>query len=216
LPCRPDCRICCAENNGSWSFINCECTYTVPPSPVIVDVDGDGFDLTDAAGGVAFDLDSDGTREPLAWTSAGDDDAWLALDRDGDGSIETGRELFGNFTDQPEPPPGEERNGFLALAEFDKPGRGGNSDGVIDARDAVFSSLRLWRDLNHDGVSQPSELHALASLDAAAVELDYKKSKRVDEPGNEFRYRAKVRDARGARVGRWAWDVFLSTARQPL
>ncbi|HEV2799810.1 MAG TPA: hypothetical protein VGW12_04900 [Pyrinomonadaceae bacterium] len=63
--------------------------------------------------------------------------------------------------------------------------------------------------MNHNGVSEAWELHLLSELDVAALQLNYKESKRTDAHGNQFRYRAKVRDARGARVGRWAWDVFL-------
>jgi hypothetical protein len=177
-----------------------------------VDVLGDGFILSSATEGVSFDLDADGTPERRAWTLGGSDDAWLALDRNGNGTIDGGAELFGDRTSQPIPPAGVEMNGFLALAEFDRSWQGGDGNGWIDSHDAIFSNLRLWQDANHNGLSEPKELHTLSSLGLVSFDLDYKASKRVDRHGNEFGYRAKVRDARGAQAGRWAWDVYLMRA----
>lgn len=176
-------------------------------SPVVIDLVGNGFNLTDNANGVNFDLDGDGAPERLSWTATTSDDAWLALDRDGNGAIETGAELFGNFTWQFW---SRNPNGFLALAWFDRSDKGGNGDGVIDAADPVFANLRLWQDANHNGVSEQNELFTLASKNIVALELDYKESKQTDAHGNEFRYRAKVREAQGG-VNKWAWDVFLKT-----
>ncbi len=198
----------CEQGGNYFGEYSCTCEFN-NGSPILVDTKGNGFELTDAAAGVPFDLDGDGAIEQRAWTRTGTDDAWLALDRNGNGSIDNGQELFGNYTPQPDPSPGVYKNGFLALAVFDDAANGGNGDGVISRSDSVFSSLRLWKDANHDGISQPTELIGLTDSGVNIIELDYHTSKRVDEYGNQFRYRAKVRDTHGRRLGRWAWDVYL-------
>ncbi|MCA1579551.1 MAG: hypothetical protein LC794_19565 [Acidobacteria bacterium] len=174
-------------------------------SPIVVDVDGNGFSLTSPAAGVVFDMLNDRVPLQLAWTAAQSTNAFVVLDRNGNGTIDNGTELFGDMTPQP---PVTSPNGFIALAEYDKPGGGGNGDGKITAGDAIFAQLKLWQDSNHNGVSETSELKALTGM-IEGIDLDYKESKRTDANGNQFRYRAKVFGTGGQQNGRWAWDVFL-------
>ena len=190
------------ESACNGPFLNCECSSGgLSGDPVLLDPAGDGFRLTSRAGGVLFDLDGANDIERVAWTAPGSDDAWLALDRDGDGRITSGRELFGNHT--PGAGGAADGHGYIALAVFDA-----NSDGRITSADPVFANLRLWRDANHDGVSQGAELTALSASEITALSLDHKESKHTDEFGNEFRYRAKVERADGGK--RWSADVFLT------
>ncbi len=203
----PECHTCydlggsfCSQSGICWT-------------PILIDIDGNGFNLTDAQNGVIFTPDSSGHQIRTAWTAVNSDDAFLVLDRNGNGLIDDGTELFGCATPQPAVPPGELKNGFLALAEYDKPENGGNNDGQIDSRDAVFAQLQLWQDRNHNGISEADELQSLSISPIRVIELRYRESRREDEHGNKFKYRAKVKDARGAQVGRWAWDVFPVSAR---
>ncbi len=208
--CEGEVETCAQSGNGFWNDSSCDCEGI---SPIVVDLSGNGFDLTNSASGVWFDMNGDGVSDQISWTSINSDDAWLAMDRSENGLIDNGAELFGNFSPQPDPPHGVERNGFLALAEFDKTENGGNNDGYISHRDLIFSSLRLWQDVNHNGISESTELFTLPQLGLRKIDLDYRESRRTDEYGNRFKYRAKVRDAQDAQLGRWAWDVFL--VKQP-
>lgn len=201
-------RYTCESGGGTWDDPNCNCI-----SPIVIDVAGNGFNLTNAADGVLFDISRKGVPDQISWTSANSDDAWVVLDRNGNGTIDDGGELFGSSSPQPYLSEGESKNGFRALAMFDKAEYGGNSDGQIDLRDSVFWNLQLWQDRNHNGVSEAGELQSLSESEVRVIELRYRESKRHDEHGNWFRYRAKVRDVRGAQVGRWAWDVFLKTTK---
>jgi hypothetical protein len=210
-----DCYMPACDPPDEGSFSQCCCINTsgqCTSSPILIDVSGNGFALTDAMRGVNFDLNRDGSQERIAWTAIGSDDAWLVFDRNGNGVIDDGREVFGNFTPQPLPPPGIGKNGFLALALYEQTAHGGHTDGLIDQRDSIFPKLRLWQDINHNGVSEPAELHTLTELGVDSISLDYKQSRRTDQFGNRFRFRAKVDDAKHARVGRWAWDVFVVQA----
>lgn len=200
----------CYQFDGEYDSRYCVCTGCAGcgGSPILVDVPG-GFELTDVEHGVRFDLNAIGGPDRVSWTSPTSTAAWLVLDRNRDGYITNGKELFGDFTFQSEPPLHAERNGFRALAEWDKPENGGNGDNVISQADYVFSKLRLWRDANHNGISDPGELHGLWEFGIEKISLEYHQSRHRDQFGNEFRYRAKLYGKDGADLGRWAYDVFL-------
>jgi hypothetical protein len=130
------------------------------------------------------------------------------LDRDGNGSITSGAELFGNFTSQPS---SSSPNGFLALAVYDDPANGGNGDGIIDARDQIFSKLRLWMDANYDGICQPGELHTLPEMGVFSISLNYSLSMQTNGFGNVFRYRGTINQGQsgGSNVDKKIYDVFF-------
>jgi hypothetical protein len=177
------------------------------PTPIVIDTTGRGYHLTSAQNGVKFDLVGDGHPIQTAWTDAESGNAFLALDRNGNGKIDSGKELFGDDTNQPE---SNSPNGYLALAVFDMPENGGNGDGIIDEHDRVWSSLRLWIDSNHDGISQPSELFTLPQLGVRSISLKYTLSRRTDEFGNAFRFKGSINPEHGDGVDRTIWDVVFA------
>jgi hypothetical protein len=167
-------------------------------SPIIVDTTGKGFHFTDPAKGeyVTFDIQGNGTYEKLSWPRAGSGNAWLVLDRDGDGIIKDGTELFGNFTqhsnaDIPNYP---NPNGFLALEWYDKAAQGGNMDLMISDQDAIWPKLKLWIDthcyLTPDAPCQslPDELFSLDSKGVRSISLVYGAGPKTDAVGNQFKF----------------------------
>jgi hypothetical protein len=194
----------------SWNNESCSCEQ-FPRSPILIDLDGTGFQLTAASNGVLFDLSGTGTVEHTAWTAPAVRNGFLALDRNGNGQIDNGTELFGDATPQPS---SSHPNGFVALAEFDKRTNGGNEDGVIDKQDAIYSHLLIWVDVNHDGISQSDELMSLSAVGINSIDLAYKVSRRRDSYGNLFRYKARVNSSQPLEdIGPWAYDVLFVTNR---
>jgi trimeric autotransporter adhesin len=186
----------------------CDC---VDCCPLVFDTSGRGYKLTSADLGVYFDINADGQQDGISWTDPSRDVAFLAFDRNGNGAIDHGEELFGNVT--PLPGAGDERanHGFDALAALESDSYGPSvKDGTIDSRDAAYQRLLLWEDANHDGVSQSEELRTASAAGLRAIETRYRESKRRDQYGNEFRLRGiSWWDRRGRLDARLFYDVWF-------
>jgi hypothetical protein len=193
---------CCDEDGTCWGT-DIENPEDDPPppgdgdnqdsgngTPILIDLDGDGFDLVGVNEGVVFDLFGNGRPGYWSWTRRGDRDAFLCHDRDGSGWIESGRELFGNATLLANGATAS--NGYLALRELDSVAKGGNGDGRITREDGIFEDLCVWVDQNHNGKSEGGEILALASTRVLELSVEFRESRRRDAHGNEFRYRASV------------------------
>ena len=127
----------------------------------------------------------------MSWPDQAAQNGWLALDRNGNGIVDDFTEFFGNLTPQA---PANDPNGYLALAVFDEEMNGGNGNGVIDPGDSVYDHLLVWVDANHNGISEPEELHTLRELGIFRIDLKYRESHYVDKNGNSFRYKARIWD----------------------
>lgn len=179
-------------------------------SPILFDMDQNNFHLAGADEAVLFDIDGNGIKEAIAWTRDDQLDAFLYYDRNGNNIVDSGGELFGNWTRLANgflP-----ANGYIALAEFDQPHLGGNDNGLLDPGDDAFSELGLWFDLSHDGVSDADELLSLSEAGVEVIDLVYDESRRRDQYGNEFRY---FSEAQVWVRGKLRWvkttDVFFAT-----
>jgi hypothetical protein len=178
--------------------------------PIVLDLGENGFHLSSPSDPVSFDIDADGVSDHIAWTGRGEDDAFLCLDRNHNGKIDDGSELFGYATPLRSGEPAQ--IGYHALAEFDDPVAGGNGNGKIDAGDRAFHDLCVWVDRNHDGVSQADELYTLDQVGIVALGYSYKTIRLMDGYGNLFRYvsQAEMRDRTG-RVTSWpTFDVIFA------
>jgi len=168
-------------------------------TPIVLNMSDGPYETSGLGDPVLFDIKANGSRSEMTWTARHTPMAFLALDRDGNGAIDSGAELFGNHT--PLPGGGVAANGYEALRAFDS-----NGDGVIDANDPVWSQLLLWIDANHDGVSQPDELQPISESGITAIELAYHWTGRLDANGNLFRYEGHVRLGRQRRS---CYDIFF-------
>ncbi|WP_417662826.1 calcium-binding protein [Pseudomonas sp.] len=131
--------------------------------PLSLDLDGDGIETISANSGITFDFNGDGLKTGTGWVKR--DDGFLVLDRNANGIVESGNELFG--VDTVKSNGQKATDGFDALRDLDS-----NADGVFDSQDAEFNNVRVWQDLNQDGVSQASELKSLAEHSIVAINLE--------------------------------------------
>jgi hypothetical protein len=163
-------------------FLGLDVTYPSPWSncSIVVSLDPNTqYRLTTLDDGVRFDIDGDRRPNQVAWTERGSDVAFLAMDRDGDGRITSGKELVGDRT-MPLVTNGFEVLSHLALAE--------GAPAVLDRHSPLFKQLLLWRDANHDGRTSAGELTRAAD-ELADIPLGYDRHPRRDNHGNQSRFR---------------------------
>ena len=170
------------------------------PSPIMLDLDGDGVGTAELEGGAYFDHAADGFAEMTAWVGSGD--GLLVRDINGNGSIDSGRELFGSETQLVNG--SKAANGFEALRELDT-----NSDGVIDANDAAFAELRVWKDSDGNGRTDTGELFTFEDVGVRSINVAFSDSSLVDEQGNEHRQVGSYTTTDGQT--RAATDVWVQT-----
>jgi hypothetical protein len=168
-------------------------------TPIVLDFGQATYRLTGLSDPVIFDIKADGHPLRIGWTKPYAEEAFLAVDRNGNGRIDDGSELFGNHTPMKDGSPAA--NGFAALESYDL-----NGDGQIDALDPIWTSLSVWFDYNHNGITDPGELRTLASAGVTSLSYDYHQVGRRDVLGNFFRYQSTFRIGGRVRVD---YDIFF-------
>ncbi|WP_058949016.1 calcium-binding protein [Acinetobacter bouvetii] len=143
--------------------------------PLILDLNGNGIETTGLENGVQFELNSSGLKVKTGWVSA--NDGLLVWDRNNDGKINDASELFGNHVLMNDGSISE--HGFAALKDLDF-----NNDDTVDINDEAFKGLRVWKDINQDGVSQENELFTLNELEINSLSVSYIDSEIKFENGN--------------------------------
>lgn len=130
-------------------------------SPLLIDLNNDGFDLGATGKTVLFDIFAVGFKYKMQWVKAHGDDAFLAIDLNRNGKIDGGSELFGEGTRKVLSENETAQDGYDALLQYDSSKLGGNEDGQIDYKDEVWNRLVLWLDDDADGNSTPNELQTI-------------------------------------------------------
>lgn len=159
-----------------------------PVSVLILDLEGDGHQLTDGSDGVLFDIDGTGQKVKVAWTAKGSDDGFLFIDTNGNGVVDSGRELLGDGWRMPDGSRSPSVDSTLAAVQgFQRPFPSPlpPSLGSIDRDDKVFGQIRVWRDRDHDGASVGAELSTLAELKVFEILLSFMPlGRKADSLGN--------------------------------
>ena len=145
--------------------------------PIVLDLDGDGIELVDAAqSNIEWDVDQDGYLDQLGWVGA--DDAFLAFDRDGSGTVNSLSEL--TFVGDLE----GAQTDLEGLAAFDQD-YDSIADGILDANDVWFHEFFIWQDVNQNGVSEQSEMVRLADSGVVSINLSGTPTGQTINQGND-------------------------------
>jgi len=171
-------------------------------SPLLIDFDSNGFQLTELGQGTEFDFTGNGQKTNTHWVAKGTSDAFLALDLDGNNSIDNGAELFGDSTKIVGDQTRTAIDGFDALSQYDEAENGGNADGKINRKDKIWPQLLIWGDKNGNGISEENEISKVTDSKIRSFKL------RVN-------YDADNIDINGSLLQDWTWVRTKKPANPP-